>query len=56
MTESIDNAGKTIDLGSTQSYFMKNHQRLSITEQCAEENMFNMTMLEMYNQIETNRK
>jgi len=49
---------KPIDLGSTHSYFLKTQKdnRMFITEQCAEENRFTMTMLDMYNQIETNRK
>lgn len=58
MRESYESNSKPLDLGATHSYFLKTmtEQRMTITEQCAEENRFTMTMLDMYNQIETNRK
>ncbi len=58
MRESYESNSKPLDLGATHSYFLKtqNEHRMTITEQCAEENRFAMTMLDMYNQIETNRK
>jgi hypothetical protein len=57
LAESYD-AAKPFDLASTQNNFLKSkfEDRHSICEQTIEENRFAMTMMEMYTQMETNRK
>ena len=61
LTESYDaaaGAGRPFDFASTQNNFLKSkfEDRHSICEQTVEENRFAMTMMEMYTQMETNRK